>query len=367
MRVPFGDLSEQYKAIKPAIDRAVRRVLQSGWYILGREVGAFEKRFARYVGVRRCVGTANGLEALQIALLACDVKRGDEVITTPVSAAATALAIIHVGAVPVFADVDPKTLLLDPQKIEQAITKKTKALIPVHLYGQMCDMRAIMSIAKKHGLKVVEDCAQAAGAAVGKRKAGSFGDFGAFSFYPTKNLGAYGDGGCLVTRDSGLAKIAKALSDYGQIGKYDHFYTGLNSRLDEIQAAVLSVKLNNLKNWNNRRRQIAGTYSKLLSGLPLEVPRVPNDDSHIFHQYVIKTKSRDKLRDYLAQRGISTQIHYPKTLYQQHAIKKFARGRCPQVEKAVGQIISLPIYPELTDAEVKYVCRQIRDFYKNPR
>lgn len=339
-------------------------MLSSGWYILGKEVSSFEKQFSKYIAVRHSIGVANGLEALQIALLACGIKKGDEVITTPISAAATALAIIHAGATPVFADVDPQTLLIDPREIQKAVTKKTKAIIPVHLYGQMCDMPSIMKLAKKHHLKVIEDCAQAAGAALGNRKAGSFGDFGAFSFYPTKNLGAYGDGGCLTTGKSDLAKLARAIRDYGQIGKYEHYYTGFNSRLDELQAAMLGVKMRFLNRWNSERIGVARKYTNLLDGLHLETPQIPDDSSHIFHLYVIKTEDRNQLITYLRKKSIDVQVHYPKVLYKQRAISRFSKGHCPVAEKSVKRIISLPIYPELSQRQIEFICQQIRNFYQ---
>lgn len=365
MKIPFGDLRKNYLSIRSEIDWAISRVLKSGWFTLGGELDKFEKEFARSIGMKYCIGVANGLEALQIAFLATGIKPGDEVITTPLSAAATTLAIMHIGARPVYVDIDPQTYNLNAEKIEAAITKNTKAILPVHLYGQMADMERIVATAKKHGLIVVEDCAQAHGASSKGKLAGSWGAVGAFSFYPSKNLGAYGDAGCLVTNNKKITDTARALRDYGQIGKYNHQYAGFNSRLDALQAAVLYVKLRYLSEWNGRRKKIAASYAKLLSGLPLVLPSGGESRAHVWHLYVIRTKNRDQLQKYLTEHGITTQIHYPKTLYNQRALRSFSGRPCLVAEKLVREIISLPIYPELTDKEVFYICSTIKKFFKH--
>jgi len=364
MKIPFGDLSRQYKSIKKEIDQAVGRVLDSGWFILGKEVASFEKEFARYCGAKYCIGVGNGLEALQVSLMALGIGRGDEVITTPLSAAATILAIIHAGATPVFVDIDLKTYNIDVAQIESAITKKTKAIIPVHLYGQMVDMQEVMRIARKRGIRVVEDCAQAHGAVMQNKKAGVWGDIGAFSFYPSKNLSAFGDGGCVVTNNKAMAEKIKALRDYGQVNRYDHQYLGLNSRLDEVQAAILRVKLRHLNKWNGQRRKLANLYSKLLFNIPLVLPQITDRGaSHVWHIYVVRTKKRDKLQKHLEQNGIGTQVHFPKALLDQPAVKPFSKGRCLKAKQAVKEILSLPLYPELDEKEVKYTCKKIKEFY----
>jgi len=365
MKIPFGQLSRQYQSIKKEVDQAVLQVMARGWFILGQEVGNFEKKFAKYCGVKYCVGVANGLEALQISLMALGITAGDEVITTPLSAAATSLAIIHLGAKPIFVDIDPDTYNIDPKKIEKAITKRTKAILPVHLYGQLADIKRIMKIARRHNLFVIEDCAQAHGAQLNNKRAGSFGDIAAFSFYPSKNLGAFGDAGCVVTNNSELAQKARSLRDYGQVGKYDHKYLGLNSRLDEIQAAILSVKINYLNRWNNQRHQLATLYSSLLSGLPVSLPETNISSSHVWHLYVIKTNRRDALKKYLINHGVDVQIHYPKPLYRQEAMKQFNCHQCPEAESTIKQILSLPLYPEMTNGQVVYICKTIKCFFNH--
>jgi len=314
MKIPFGDLKKDHKSISKKIKSATNRVIDSGWYILGKEVKDFETKFAKFCGVRYIIGVANGLEALQISLLACGIKPGDEVITTSLSAAATSLAIMNVGAKPVFADIDPETYNIDSEKIEKLITKKTKAILPVHLYGQLADMFTINKIAKKYKLIVIEDCAQAVGAKLKNKKAGSFSDIAAFSFYPSKNLGALGDAGAVVTNNKKFYQEALSLRDYGQQGRYNHVKQGLNSRLDEIQAAILKVKLSDLNRNNIKRRKLANIYSKNLSDLPIKIPKAINPSAHIWHLYVIEAKNRDQLQKYLAKKGIGTAIHYPQSL-----------------------------------------------------
>jgi len=364
MDIPFGDLKKQYLSIKPEIDGAISRVLKSGWFILGKEVEQFEKEFAKYCGVKYAIGVGNGMEALQISLMALGIGRGDEVITTPLSAAATALAIIHIGARPVFVDIDPATFNIDASKIERAITGKTKAILPVHLYGQMSDMPTIMKIAKKYSLKVIEDACQAHGAEMRNKKAGAWGDTGAFSFYPSKNLSAFGDGGCITTNSRHLAEKMRALRDYGQQGRYNHLYLGLNSRLDELQAAVLRVKLCHLQKWNSRRRKLSKLYFKLLKNTPLILPKCAKEDkSHVWHLHVVRAQNRNKLQKYLAEQRVGTAVHYQRVLYKQPAVRPFAGARCPQAEKAVKEILSLPLYPELSEQEITQICKKVKDFF----
>lgn len=360
----FGDLKKQYLPIKNEINKAINRVLNSGWFVLGKEVEDFEKKFAKYSGAKYCVGVANGLEALQISLMSLGIENGDEVITTPLTAMATSLAITQAGAKPIFVDIDPLTYNIDASKIEQAISKKTKAILPVHLYGQMAEMDKIMKIARKHKLSVVEDCAQATGASFKNKKAGTYGNIGAFSFYPSKNLGAYGDAGCVITNNKKLAEKIKALRDYGQLGKYNHVYQGLNSRLDEIQAAILRVKLKYLDRWNKKRRELANIYNKCLVESGAVLPLEQKDNYHIYHLYVIKTKNRDELQKYLLKQGIQTAWHYPKLIYQQLAYKStgLVKENCQIAKKCIKKIISLPIYPELSEKEIKYICKKINEF-----
>lgn len=363
MHIPFGDLARQYQTIKPDIDQAVKCVLKSGWFILGKEVARFENNFAKLVKAKHAVGVANGLEGLQIALLATGVNKGDEVITTPLSAFATALSITAVGAKPIFVDINPRTYNLDYHKIETAITKKTKVILPVHLYGLPAEMEGILKIAKRYKLKVVEDAAQAHGAKYNGQPVGPLGDIGVFSFYPSKNLGAYGDAGCIVTNSTALAARSKALRDYGQRARYDHKYAGLNSRLDELQAAILSAKLPYLQQWNKRRRHIAKMYQRSFSDLPLVLPQEGVAEQSCWHLFVIQTKKRGQLKLFLQKNGIDTQIHYPKVMYMQKGLPGYKNGLCPEAERLVGKILSLPIYPELSDNQVFYIVKTIKQFY----
>ena len=299
-------------------------------------------------------------------MLTLGIKAGDEVITTPLSAAATTLAITAVGAKPVFVDINPDTYNIDVGKIKAKITKKTQAILPVHLFGQPAAMSAILKIAKKYKLKVIEDACQAHGAKHQGKIAGTFGEVGCFSFYPSKNLSAFGDGGCLITNNKNLAEKAKILRDYGQKDRFQHQVLGLNSRLDEIQAAILNVKLKYLNRWNSQRRQLAQIYEKLLKDLPLVLPKEQPACFHIYHLYVLCTKRRNQLCKYLKTKGIQTQIHYPLPLYNQPAFRflKVNRKEFPMVEKITKEILSLPLYPELKETEVKFIAKEIRKFFK---
>lgn len=364
--VPFGALKRQYDAIQPELDAAAQRVLASGWYILGPEVRAFEAAFARFCGTKHCVGVANGTEAIQLALAALEIGPGDEVITVANAAVYETITALAVGATPVFVDVDEHSHTIDPAAFEAAITPRTRAVIPVHLYGRMADMDAIQSIAARHGIAVIEDCAQAHGATWRGRAAGSLGALGCFSFYPTKNLGALGDGGAVTTNDDALAKRLRRLREYGWERKY---YTahlgGLNSRLDEIQAAFLAVKLAHLPGWNTRRRQIAERYDELLSGTGLVLPTNPLHGEHVYHLYVTRVPggaaARDALRETLRASGIGTEVHYPLPAHQQPVYAHLAPSAgLPVSERLAGEVLSLPMYPELTDDEVRAVANAVR-------
>lgn len=361
----LNNFKKEYSFFQKDADIAVKKTLKSGWYILGKNVENFEKDFAKYIGVKYCIGVANGLEALQISLLALGIKQGDEVLTVSNSAVATALAITNVGATPVFVDID-NYYHIDPDKIEQKITKKTKAIIPVHLFGQIVDIERILKIAQQHNLKVIEDACQAHGASFKRKKAGSFGDAGAFSFYPTKNLGAYGDGGAITTNSKEIYEKCRMLRNYGQKNRYEHAVKGLNSRLDEIQAAILSVKLKKLDNLIKKRNKIAKIYYKNLKGQQeLVLPKVRENSFHAYHLFVIQAINRNKLHLYLKSKNIETLIHYSIPIHQQEAFKEFSKLQIPNTENLSKEILSLPINPFTTDLEVKFVCEKIKNFYKN--
>lgn len=362
MNVPFGDLKRQYKHLKDELDSAALRVLASGWYILGPEVRAFEQAFAVYCGVGYTVGVGNGTEALELALVALGVGPGDEVITVANASIYGTIVTVRVGARPVYVDVDARTYNLDPALLKAAITPRTKAIMPVHLYGRMADMDAILRIAEQHGLPVIEDCAQAHGAEVNGRRAGSLGACGCFSFYPTKNLGALGDGGAVITNDEALATKLRRLREYGWQRKY---YTtepgGANSRLDELQAAMLMVKLSHLDAWNQRRREIAARYAAGLSNTALTLPEPATEGAHVHHLYVVRHPQRDQLQAALRENSVGTDVHYPLSAYQQPIYTQFApAGGLPITEQLAREVLSLPMYPELTDDDVDTVISAVR-------
>jgi dTDP-4-amino-4,6-dideoxygalactose transaminase len=363
MNIPFGDLKRQYESIKAELDEAAARVLASGWYILGPEVRAFEAEFAAYCGVGHAIGVGNGTEALYLALIALGVGAGDEVISVANAADYEPLTILQAGARPVFVDVDERTFTIEPELLEAAITPRTKAIMPVHLYGRMADMAAIMAVAARHSLPVIEDCAQSHGAQLGGRVAGSLGVCGCFSFYPSKNLGALGDGGMITTDDAELAAKLRRLRMYGWEKRYHTVDAGgINSRLDEIQAALLRVKLRHLPDWNAARRRIAQRYNEQLAGTGLLLPELPADGSHVFHLYVVQTPQRDRLQAALQQRGVESAIHYPLPAHLQPVYQGLAEpGSLPVTERHAGTVLSLPIYPELTDAEVDRVAAAVRE------
>ncbi|MBI3360788.1 MAG: DegT/DnrJ/EryC1/StrS family aminotransferase [Chloroflexi bacterium] len=356
--IPQANPRANYEAYREEIDAAVRRALESGRYIHGPEVEAFEREFATFLGVPHAVAVASGTEALWLALRALNVGPGDDVIAVSLTAVATVAAIVETGARPVMVDVCADDLTLDPARFAAAISPRTKVVIPVHLYGQAARLKEICAIAEKAGLAVLEDCAQAHGAACEGRAVGSWGRLGAFSFYPTKNLGAIGDGGAVVTSDPSLAERLRLLREYGWRERYVSAIHGWNSRLDELQAAILRVKLLHLTADNRRRTGIAAEYTRALAGTRIAAPPTFADRTTVYHQYVVRHPQRDPLRELLAARGIGTAIHYPVPIHLQDAYRHFGAGpgSLPVTERATAELISLPIYPELSEREVKEVC-----------
>jgi dTDP-4-amino-4,6-dideoxygalactose transaminase len=364
MNIPFVDLKSQYDSIKEEIDSAIATVLSQTAFVGGSHLKNFEEAFATFCGVKHCIGVANGTDALFIALKTLGIGPGDEVITVANSFIATSEAITATGARVVFVDIDPKTYNIDTSKIEEKIRPRTKAIIPVHLYGQPVDMDPILNLAKKYNLKIIEDAAQAHGAIYKGRKIGSFGDMACFSFYPGKNLGAYGDGGAIVTSNDEWALKARMFANHGRVGKYDHEIEGINSRLDGLQAAILSVKLKHLPAWTEARRRNAYCYNKYLKDSGLITPVEIDDVTAVYHLYVVRVKkeSRQKLQDHLQSRGVSTGIHYPIALpnllayaYLGHTEKDF-----PEATKASQEIVSLPMFPELSETQIQYVTESIK-------
>jgi dTDP-4-amino-4,6-dideoxygalactose transaminase len=362
--IPVIDLKKQYESIRSELDDAISRVLTKGSFILGAEVAAFEREFAEYCEVPHAVGVASGTEALQLALLACGVGENDEVLTTAHTAVATVSAIEATGARPVLVDIDLNRYTLNPNLLAQSITPRTRAIIPVHLYGCPVDMDPVIQFAREKNLFVVEDCSQAHGALYEGRKVGSLGDIAAFSFYPTKNLGAFGDGGAVVTGNPELAERVRLLRQYGWKEHYISSVKGINSRLDELQAAILRVKLRRLDEWNERRRQLADLYFELLAGAEVTLPSLPENSSHIFHQFVIRHPQRDALKKYLKERGMHTLVHYPVPIHLQPAYKDlgYSLGRFPDAETTSREVLSLPLYPELAGENIQQICRNVIDF-----
>jgi dTDP-4-amino-4,6-dideoxygalactose transaminase len=361
--VPFLDLKAQYATICGDIDRAIQTVVSSGWFILGREVERFERAFSDFLGEGETVGVGSGTDALYLALKACGIGPGDEVITVAHSFIATALAIEYVGATPVFVDVDPTSLTMDASQVSKWITARSRAIIPVHLYGQAADLEPVCQIARANNLFVIEDACQAHGARYGGRPCGTIGDLGCFSFYPGKNLGAYGDAGAVVTANKDLASRVRLLRNYGQEQKYRHVIRGVNSRLDEIQAAILTAKLPHLERWNESRRRIASRYDAELS--PDIVAPVVRSGVHAnYHLYVVRTLHRDALRSWLAANGVETQIHYPTPIHLQEAYRDLSltAGHLPVTEKAAAEVLSLPMFPEMTDVQIAHVVKAVNAF-----
>jgi dTDP-4-amino-4,6-dideoxygalactose transaminase len=357
MRVPFVDLKAQSVSLKDELDAAIAEVISSTAFISGRYAAAFETAFAEYIGAEHCVAVANGTDALEIALKSVGIGSG-EVIVPANTFFATAEAVANVGATPVFVDCDRHSYNIDVTKIEEKITPLTKAIIPVHLYGQPAEMDGVMAIAEKHGLKVIEDCAQSHGADYKGRRTGTFGDIASFSFYPGKNLGAYGDAGAIVTNDADAAPRARLIADHGQPAKYRHTIVGRNSRMDGIQAAVLSVKLKYLDKWIDARRQNAQRYSELLAGTGIALPASPEYSRHVYHLYVVRVKDRESVAARLGEAGIDSGMHYPTALpfLEAYSDAGHLPSDFPVAHAQMGELLSLPMYPELTDEMIEYVC-----------
>lgn len=363
-KIPLVDLSIQYQTIKSEIDEAISRVLKTSRFILGDEVSAFEQEFAKYCKVKYCAALDNGTSALELGMRALNIGTGDEVITPVNSFIASSSAISTIGAMPVWVDCDTKTYNMSPLGIVKKITKKTKAIMPVHLYGQPADMQKIIAIAKKYKLKIIEDACQAHGALFNGKHSGSLGTFAAFSFYPGKNLGAFGDAGALITNDKAVYETVKKMRNYGQSKKYHHAFIAWNRRLDSLQAAILRVKLRHLDKWNQQRIKNAQIYNKQLKDVAIATPYHDPITTHVYHLYVIRSNSRNKLQEYLEHHGISTGIHYPIPLHLQKAYRFIGRkkGEFPISEKYSQEILSLPMHPELTEEKINYIVRAIKRF-----
>ncbi|MGB7926361.1 MAG: DegT/DnrJ/EryC1/StrS family aminotransferase [Pyrinomonadaceae bacterium] len=360
--IPFVDLQAQYRSIKGEVDSAVERVLASGCFVMGREVAAFETEFAGYTGALHCVGVSSGTAAIQLALTACEIGAGDEVIVPANTFFATAEAVSNAGATPVFVDVDPVSYTIDPSKIEAAVTPRTRAVLPVHLYGQAADLDAIFEVASRHNLIVVEDAAQAHGSLYKGRHVGALGRAGCFSFYPGKNLGAYGEAGAVTTNDPQVARRVRLLRDHGSERKYHHETVGHNFRLEEIQGAVLAVKLRHLDRWNEWRRAHAARYHELLAGVEgLRLPRELDYAYHVYHLYVAQADQRDQLRQALSEEGIETGLHYPVPVHLQpaYATLGYRPGDLPEAERQARRVFSLPMFPELTEEQVVRVAQAV--------
>lgn len=361
MPVPFLDLKAQLATIRPQVDAAVASVLDNGHFILGEEVSAFEEEFAAFCGTRECVGVDSGISALELALRAAEIGPGDEVVTVAHTFIATVSAISFSGATPVLVEVDPETYLMDPVALEAAITPRTRAIVPVHLYGQTVDMDPLMRLAERHHLFVLEDACQAHGARYKGRRAGSLGHAAAFSFYPGKNLGAAGDGGALTTDDRELAERVRMLRNYGQKVKYHHDMLAFNRRLDSLQAAILRVKLRHLDEWNAARRRVAAAYATRLAELPVRLPVVGEQNEPVWHLYVIRAADRETLQQRLEAAGIGTGLHYPVPIHRQKAYPEFAGLSFPISEGIAAQCLSLPVFAEMTDAQIEAVATAMKE------
>jgi dTDP-4-amino-4,6-dideoxygalactose transaminase len=369
MNVPLLDLQAQYVSLRDSLRQAIERVLDSQRFVLGDEVRELENSIAQYCQTKYAIGCASGSDALLLALMALDIKQGDDVITTPFSFFATGAAIARLGARPVFVDIDPRTYNLDVSRVADAITPRTKAIIPVHIYGQCAQMDPLLDLGQRHGIPIVEDAAQAIGATDNQRRAGSMGLMGCFSFYPTKNLGGAGDGGILTTNDDAIGQRLRRLRTHGGANEYQHEEVGINSRLDELQAAVLRVKLPSLDKWSDERAHKAARYSQLLSDVdlsfPLITPHVRPDGRHIFHQYVVRAPgNRDALMEHLKNKGVGTKVYYPVPLHLQKCFSYlgYKEGDFPEAESAARETFALPAYPELTEAQQLYVVEAIKSF-----
>ena len=356
LKVPYFDLTAQYRELRDEIREAIDRVCNKAAFILGEEVERFERAFAEYCGVKHCVGLNSGTSALHLALLAAGIGSGDEVITSANTFFATAEAICYTGATPVFADIDPATANIDPQKVEAAITKQTRAIIPVHLYGRPANLGAITKIAENRGLLVIEDACQAHGATYNGKRVGGFGHSAAFSFYPGKNLGAYGEGGALTTNDDDVAKIARALRSHGEPNRYLHKYVGFNYRMDGFQAAVLNVKMKHLDEWTAKRREFSSLYRELLADAQLDIPQDSPDAECVYHLFVAYVEDRDRVRRALEERGVQTAVHYPIPVHLQEGLPHlgYKEGSLPHTERACQRVLSMPLFPEITEEQVRY-------------
>jgi dTDP-4-amino-4,6-dideoxygalactose transaminase len=364
MNVPFVDLKIQYQTIRGEINDAIQKVIDDTSFVGGPYLKAFEEQFADFCGAKHAIGVSSGTDALHVALVACGIGRGDEVITVPNTFIATTEAISLAGAKPVFVDVDAESYNIDVSQVEAALTPQTKAIIPVHLYGQPADMDPLREIAERHGLVVIEDACQAHGAEYNSRKVGALGHVGCFSFYPGKNLGAYGDGGMVVSDDPEIVDRVRMLSNHGQAEKNKHPREGFNYRLDGLQAAILSVKLRHLGAWNARRRKNAQRYDELLEGLDVITPVEKQFAKHVFHLYIIQLNRRDELARHLQSRGIAVGFHYPTALHLQPAYGylEYGPGSFPVAERCAARVLSLPMFPELTEAQIEHVANAIREF-----
>ena len=364
--IPYLDLKKQYHSIKQEIDSAVASVLESGQFVLGKEVEAFEEEFASYCGTNHVVAVSTGTSALHLSLLAAGIGPGDEVITTPLTFVATVAAILYTGARPVFVDVEPTTLNIDVSKMSKVVTKRTKAILPVHLHGKPVDMVSLIQVAQKNKLIVIEDAAQAHGAEIQGRRAGGLGHMGCFSFYPGKNLGAYGEGGAVTTNNPEFAKKIRLLRDWGAEKRYHHDLKGFNFRMETLQGAILRVKLRHLEKWTEARRHLARRYDEYLKDVPVEIPFTPAGFRHVYHVYAVLTYCRDRLQEYLTSKDIYTNIHYPIPVHLQKAYSDlgYKAGDFPMTESVCCRTISLPLYPEMTEAQVKEVAEAIKNGLK---
>jgi dTDP-4-amino-4,6-dideoxygalactose transaminase len=363
--IRMNDFTAEPDEVRARENAAVNRVLSSGSYILGKEVEAFEKSWAAFCGTKHCVGVANGMEAIELALRALEIGHGDEVITTPMTAIATVLAIMHAGATPVLADIDPQTALLDLESVERVLTKRTKALLPVHLYGRLPDMNLWSAFCQDSGIYLVEDCAQAHGARFSGKSAGAFGEVSAFSFYPTKNLGAKGDAGAVMTNSSETAERLRSLRNLGSASRYRHSEVGLNSRLDELQAGILSERLPFLERFNARRQAIAHSYLTAITNPAIKHLTPPKDPAaHVYHLFVIRAAERDRLAEFLKGRGVETLIHYPLPAHRQECCRniRIDSNGLPNAEAHAKSCLSLPCHPQLTDDQVRAVVEAVNDF-----
>jgi len=369
MTVPFVDLKAQYRTIQPEVQSAINRVLESCGFILGEEVAAFEREFAAYCNVSHAIGVNSGTSALHLALLAAGIGPGDEVITVPFTFVATVAAIRYTGARPIFVDVEPQTYTMDVSRLTAAVTPRTKAILPVHLYGQMADMDPILAVARHHGLIVIEDAAQAHGAEYKGRRAGSMGDLGCFSFYPGKNLGAYGEGGMVVTSNPEYARTIRMLRDWGAERKYEHVLQGYNYRLEGIQGAILRVKLQHLEEWTEARRAHAARYNHLLEGTTVQTPVALPHNRHVYHVYAVRVAQRDALQQELSRQGIHTGIHYPIPVHllKAHADLGYGPDDFPCSERVAKEVLSLPMYAELPIASIEQVASCLRTLTSRER